>query len=371
MVVARHRPTRLLISQKAITHNIAVVQKAAQARFIFAAVKDNAYGFGLLPVSQAALHGGAQGLAVAVVDDGLALREAGITAPILIMSLISATDARLCAEQHFIVTVASLSWLQEAAAYLADTPAPLLVSLAVDTGMARIGTRDRAELAASIQYLQERPAQFTYQGLMTHFADSDIVATDYFHRQVARWHTLTDGLPEPPMVHVANSGAAIYHAAEVPTDVVRIGTALYGLEPSEGTVRPDDYLAQIERLESELIMVKKVPAGEGVSYGHTYMTDTDQWIGTVPIGYGDGLNIKLRGFSVLINGQPCPIVGKLTMDAMMVRLPGPLPVHTPVTILGQDGDRRITLADMAKFTGIAAWDLSIQFSDRLPRLLTD
>ncbi|MEE6715101.1 alanine racemase [Schleiferilactobacillus harbinensis] len=370
MVVAQHRPTRLLISQQAIAHNLAVVRQVSGCRTIFMAVKDNAYGFGLLPVSRAVLAGGAQGLAVAVLDEALVLRTAGIKAPILIMSLLDAQYAQACADQQVIVTVASLAWLQKAQHNLTGT-APLLVSLGLDTGMGRIGYRDRAEIEESIRFLQQHPTQFTYQGLMTHFADSDTVETDYFHRQVRRWHALTDGLPQPPMVHVANSGAAMYHAAEVPTDIIRIGTVVYGMEPSEGTMRPDNYLDQIERLESELIMVKHVPAGEGLSYGHTYVTPTAEWVGTIPIGYGDGLSRKLKGFPVLIQGKKCPIIGNLTMDALMVRLPGPLPVHTPVTLLGQDGDQRLTLTDMAQHTGIAPWELSIRFAERLPRKLVD
>lgn len=370
MVVAAHRPTRLLISRKAIAHNLTVVRQTSGCRFIFMAVKDNGYGFGLLPVSQAVLAGGANGLAVAVLDEALTLRSAGITAPILIMSWLDAAYAGVCADQQVMVTVSSLAWLKEALPYLDGHP-PLLVSLAVDTGMGRIGCRERAEAEACVAFLQAHPTGFVYQGLMTHFADSDTVETDYFERQVTRWHVMTDGLVKPPMVHVANSGAAMYHAAEVPTDVIRIGTVVYGMEPSEGTIRPDDYLDQIERLESELIMVKKLPAGEGVSYGHTYVTPTDEWVGTVAIGYGDGLSRRLKGFSLLIHGEKCPIIGNLTMDALVVKLPGPLPVHTKVTLLGEDGGQRLTLTDMAHHTGIAPWELSIRFAERLPRVLVD
>lgn len=188
MVVAQHRPTRLLISQQAIAHNLAVVRQVSGCRTIFMAVKDNAYGFGLLPVSRAVLASGAQGLAVAVLDEALVLRAAGIKAPILIMSLLDAQYAQACADQQVIVTVASLTWLQKAQHNLTGT-APLLVSLGLDTGMGRIGYRDRAEIEESIRFLQQHSTQFTYQGLMTHFADSDTVETDYFHRQVRphRW----------------------------------------------------------------------------------------------------------------------------------------------------------------------------------------
>lgn len=368
MVVATHRPTRLLISQAAIAHNLAATREASQCKFMFLAVKANAYGFGLIEVGKAALATGADGLAVAVIDEALALRNAGVTAPILIMSLVQPEYAQLCADNHFITTVASLDWLKAAQAQL-DTRTPLLVSVAVDTGMGRIGYRDRAEIDASLALMAAHPQQFTYYGLMTHFSQADSHQVDYFHGQLARWHELTDTLEKPAMVHVANSGTAMYHADEVPHDVIRAGTVAYGIEPSLGELRPANYLRQIERLETELIFVKQMHQGDGISYAHIYEAQEGEWVGTIPLGYGDGLTRRLTGAEVLVNGQRCRILGKLAMDAMMIRLPGPLPLGTKVTVLGADGDDRITLDEWADYTGFAPWELSINFTARLAREL--
>jgi alanine racemase len=367
-MIATHRPTRLLISKEAVAHNIKETRDAAHAKTVFLAVKANAYGFGLLEVSQAAIDGGADGLAVAVIDEALTLREAGFTCPILIMSLIQPEYAGLAAAHSLITTVASLDWLKQAQPYL-NADIPLRVSVAVDTGMGRIGYRDRGEIDASLDFMHANPRQFDYYGLMTHFSQADSAQVDYFHKQLARWHELTDTLEKPVMVHVANSGASMYHADEIPHDVIRAGTSVYGIEPSLGELRPANYLQQIERLETELVFVKQMHDGDGISYGHIYTAHEGEWIGTLALGYGDGLLRKLTGFHVLVNGQECQIVGKLAMDAMMIRLPGPMPLGTKVTVLGQDGDKRITLDDWAEYVGIAPWELSIIFQDRLKREL--
>lgn len=161
MVVAQNRPTRLLISKAAVAHNLAETRKAAHAKTVFLAVKANAYGFGLLEVSKAAIDGGADGLAVAVIDEALALREAGFTCPILIMSLIQPEYAGIAAANNFITTVASIDWLGQAAKYI-NGDVPLRVSVAVDTGMGRIGYRDRAEIDASLNYMEDNASLFTY-----------------------------------------------------------------------------------------------------------------------------------------------------------------------------------------------------------------
>ncbi|GAK31686.1 alanine racemase [Weissella oryzae SG25] len=372
MVVADRRPTKITVSQSAIAHNLAVVRKQAQAEQVFFVVKANAYGYGILPMSQGAVAAGAEGLAVAVLDEALALREAGITLPILILGIVDVKYAKVMAQAGIIATVCTLAWLTEAEALLADSNDQLLVSLAVDTGMGRIGFRDRAPLLQAINYLQKQASHLVYHGLMTHFAESDTSTTAYFKEQVDHWHRLVDGIPQPPMVHVANSGAAMYHAAEIPTQTIRAGAVVYGMEPSEGVVRADDYLMPVITLESELVFVQQHPAGDGISYGHEYRTYAGEWIGTVPIGYGDGLSRNLqKGFTVLVDGFACPIVGQIAMDQLMVSLPKELPVGSRVTFIGENHGVKRTLTDMAQASNQSLWEVTIAFSERIKRSLVD
>lgn len=370
MVEAITRPTQIEISQKALKNNVAVVKQTSGADKIFLAVKSNAYGLGLIPTSKAAVAAGVYGLAVAIIDEALALRHERLTAPILILGISPAEYAELMAVQHIMATVVSLDWLKEAATYLSGEQR-LHVSLGVDTGMGRIGFRDRAALAEAIAYVQAHHDLFDYVGLATHFAESDSANTDYFEMQLARWHALTDGLPEPEYYHVANSGAAMYHADEVPHDVIRLGTVLYGVEPSRGELADGHELQPVMALRSEINFVKQLPAGEGISYSHKYTTTGDEWIGTVPIGYGDGWLRKLTGFNVIVDGQYAPIVGQIAMDQMMIRLPREYPVGTKVTLIGRDGGLENTLEDVAQHAGLAPWEIMTGMQDRLHRVLVD
>ncbi|HEY4399440.1 MAG TPA: alanine racemase [Lactobacillaceae bacterium] len=369
-VEAITRATRIEISQAAVAHNIATVAKVSGAEKIFLAVKSNAYGFGLVPMSQAAVAGGVYGLAVAVLDEALALRHERITRPIMILGISPAQYAEIMAVQHIIATVVSYDWLVEAEQNLSGEQR-LHVSLGVDTGMGRIGFRDRAELARAIDFVLAHADKFDYVGLFTHFADSDSADRTYFDLQMKRWEYLTAGLPEPEFYHVANSGAAMYHADEVPHDVIRVGTVIYGIEPSRGELADGKNLQPVMSLRSELSFVKELPAGEGISYSHKYFTTTDEWIGTIPIGYGDGWLRKMTNFNVIIDGQYAPIVGQVAMDQLMIRLPHEYPVGTTVTFIGRDGNLENTLEDVAQHAGLAPWEITTGLQDRLHRVLVD
>jgi len=370
MVVAITRPTRIKISKAAVAHNIQAVRNNTQARLIFLAVKANAYGFGLVEMAKASVTGGVDGFGVATLDEALALRQAQIDVPILVMGIVPAQYAQLMAENHIMATVSDMTWLTDAQKQLQDTN-PLLINIGVDTGMGRIGFRDEQTILTAIKFIQDHPQQFTYQGLMTHFSDADSTSDQYFQKQLKRWHAMTDRLPQPPMVHVANSGAAMYHADELPTKMVRVGSVVYGQEPSRGEIKPYDYLLPVLELESELVFVKQLPADEGISYGHKYLTQSGDWIGTVPIGYGDGLNTNLVGYEVLVNGEIAKVVGKIAMDQLMVLLPHEMPVGAKVTFIGKSGEQERTLEDMANYTGIDPWYLTTAFQERIKRELVD
>ncbi|GAP02658.1 alanine racemase [Fructobacillus pseudoficulneus] len=371
MVVATHRPSRILISKAAVAKNLKVMRESSQAKFIFLTVKANAYGFGLLEMSQAAVEGGADGLAVAVLDEAIALRKAGFCQPILVLGLTPVDQAQLLADYEIIATVADRDWLATANELLRIGGPKLQVNLAVDTGMGRIGFRSRDELSQAITDLEEDLQQLTYQSIMTHFATADDVDTTYFTQQVATWHELTDGLTMPPLVHLANSAAALYRVDAIPTDVIRAGTSVYGVEPSAGEIRADDYLAPVLTLQSAVAMIKQLPKGASVSYGATYQTTKDQWVATLPIGYGDGLPREAQGFEVLVNGKKAPIIGQLAMDQLMIAVDEPVPVGTPVTFIGTDGDQEITIWDFSRYCQIDPWELTIRFQARLNRELVD
>lgn len=366
------RATRLEISKQALTQNIAYIRKISGAKHIFFAVKSNAYGHGLDIVAPAALNAGVDGLAVAIAEEALHLRSLGILAPILILGHTDPRYVQLCADAGIITTVPSLAWLQAAVPYLRKGRKKLLVSLALDTGMNRIGIRTKTELKAAIEFLQANHDVYQWHGLMTHFATADVLEVDYFQMQLQRWHALVDDLAElPPMIHIANSGATLYHHAEVPTDYVRVGSLVYGWEPSGKIITDGHNFQPIGRLYSELSFVKQIPAGEGISYGHTYITQAKEWIGTVPMGYGDGLPIQLQGFEVLVGEMRCPIIGEIAMDQLMVRLPYEVPVGTKVTLIGTTDKDQIDIWEIAHYCQLEPWNFMNLITSRVPRILVD
>ncbi|MHA7611316.1 alanine racemase [Weissella viridescens] len=369
MVVAITRPTRVIVSKSAVKHNLDATRDASHAKFMWLAVKSNAYGFGIIPMSQAAVEAGVDGLAVAILDEALAIRQAGITVPILVLGITPPGYAKLAAEYDVILTVADQNWLTQAHDELAGVENPLQINIAVDTGMNRIGFTDREQLADALDYARNQVGIFDDLGIMTHFAESDSPKVDYFHKQVDRWHELTDGLELPRMVHLANSAAALYHADEIPTDVIRAGTIAYGIEPSQGELRDASYVEPVLTLETELNFVKQCHEGDGVSYGHTYYTSEGEWIGTIPLGYGDGLSRKIQGFDVIIEGERCPLIGKPAMDQMMVALSHAFPVGTKVTVIGKNHGQENTLEDVGAHVGVTPWEVSIHLQERLTRVL--
>lgn len=371
MVVASLRPSRIEISQAAFNQNVQVTMQTSHAKHMFLAVKANGYGHGILEIAHAAEHAGVYGLAVAVADEAVCLRQHGVKLPIMVLGYTEPQYAEILAQHNIIASVVSADWLNEATGFLTGNQ-PLQVSLSLDTGMNRIGMRTKDELHQAIALLNDHPHLYEWLGLMTHFATADSTDEAYFEKQLGRWHSLTDDLDQlPPMVHVANSGAAMYHADEVPTDYIRVGTVAYGWEPSGKELASGEGLAPILSIKSALSFVKQLDVNEGISYGRVYETECQQWIGTIPLGYGDGIDRKMQGFEILVGNEKAEIVGQIAMDQMMVRLPHEMPVGTPVTLVGSNGEQSIDIWDVTKYIGTQPWEFTNRLTERLPRFLVD
>lgn len=184
-----------------------------------------------------------------------------------------------------------------------------------------------------------------WEGLFTHFSTADEKDTGYFQKQEQRFKEVLAVLDElPRYVHTSNSATAFWHP-EHAGNMIRFGIGLYGLNPSGHELTEVYPLKPALSLVSELIQVKELPAGEGIGYGNTYTTTENEWIGTVPIGYADGWLRHLTGFSVLVEGEACEIVGRICMDQCMIRLPNQVAVGTTVTLIGHDHGKRDHYAD--------------------------
>ena len=371
MVVANLRTSRIEISKKALANNIAVTMETSHAKYMFFAIKANGYGHGLLPVAKVAVELGVYGLAVAVVDEALVLREAGITVPILILGYTEPQYAEILVQNDLIANIVSLEWLKQAQSFLTGV-APLKASLAVDSGMNRLGMRDETEILSAVEFMNKYHNLYNWLGIMTHFATADSSDIAYFEMQVQRFKQLTKKLPYmPEIVHLANSGAAMYHADEIPTEYIRVGTVVYGWEPSGMELANGQNLQPAMNIKSALSYVKMLPVGEGISYSHIYKTQGEEWIGTVPLGYGDGIDRDLVGYKILVGHEWCPIVGKIAMDQLMIKLPYQMDIGTEVTILGSNGTEYIDIWDLAKYCNLEPWEFTNRLTERLPRVIVE
>ena len=369
MAVGWHRPTKLVIDTQAIKENVwNEVKRMPQGTELFAVVKANGYGHGAVQTAKAAIQGGATGFCVAILDEAIELREAGITEPILILSVVDVSYIELLLKYDLSVTVASQEWLEQAIEQLngIKTQTSLKIHIKVDTGMGRIGFTTPTAVKQIVE-LVKTTQMLLWEGLFTHFSTADEKDDSYFKKQTNRFQdvlSVLSGLPK--YVHVSNSATALWHPDNV-GNMIRFGIAMYGLNPS-GTALPEVYpLKPALSLVSNLIQVKELSAGEGIGYGNTYTTAENQWIGTIPIGYADGWLRHLQGFSVLVNGERCEIVGRICMDQCMIRLPKEMAVGTQVTLIGHDHGETITMQMVADKLKTIHYEVACTFSDRMPR----
>lgn len=364
-----HRPTKAIIHKSAITANVArEVQRLRPDQELFAVVKANGYGHGAIASAQAAKAGGATGFCVATIDEGIELREAGFTDPILVLGVIETAYLEILSEYQLAFPVTSAEWLTEALAKLSQIrlPQPLQVHIKVDSGMGRIGFLTPAAVLAAIQQVEAEP-QMVWEGLFTHFATADEAEDSYYQLQNRRFQAVLDVLPSKPRyIHVSNSATALWHGAPV-GNMIRYGVALYGLNPSGGTLEETYPLQPALELVSSLSQVKQLAQGEGIGYGETYITPTAEWIGTVPIGYADGFIRKMQGFHVLVEGHFCEIVGRVCMDQIMIRLPYQVAIGTKVTIIGENHGQAITMQAIAEHLETIHYEVACLISSRVPR----
>ncbi|KRL66292.1 alanine racemase [Companilactobacillus versmoldensis] len=367
MIPSIHRPATVEINLSNLKSNLRNELKAVpEGTDVFAVVKANAYGHGLVRVAQAEIEYGASGLCVATLDEAIEVRDAGVVAPILVLGVTPVKYAEIANKADISLTVPSLEWLQQAAS---ENIYQLKIHLAIDSGMGRIGFLNHESLVAACKFVKDHPESFIPEGLFTHFSTADSPDQSYFDKQVKRFNEIKHDLPiKFRYVHCANSATALWHK-DLAVNMVRYGIALYGLNPSQTDITDLPFeLKPALSLHSELVFTKKVQPGESIGYGATYTTNEEEWIGTVPMGYADGWLRRMQGSDVLIEGQRCPIVGRVCMDQFMVKLPHEMPVGTKVTLIGKNGNDEITTTDVAKYAGTINYEILCSLAERLPRV---
>lgn len=365
-----YRPTKAVVNLEAIRQNVRALQNYLHDEtVIIGVVKADGYGHGIVEVANASLEAGAAMVSVATPDEALYLRNHGITSDILVMAPSPVTFAEVAANQNIIVTVSDVEWLKEVASGNTNWEQPLKVHIKIDSGMGRVGVTEESQLMEIIQFLDQQHAGcFKLDGVFTHFSCADDGVAETTQMQCERFKHFVTLFPEKPrLVHASNSAATLLYP-EYGFDAVRFGISLYGIAPSSVVKERLPFeLESALSIETALSFVKKVSKGQTISYGATYESTEDEWIGTIPIGYADGVKRALRGQEVLIDGQRMPIVGTVCMDQCMVKLPKQYPVGEPVVLIGKQGNEQITIDEWADRIDTISYEIAVSISKRVPR----
>ena len=243
----------------------------------------------------------------------------------------------------------------------------LNVQLAVDTGMGRMGAHSEAAVKSLYDVIKSSE-QLVLSGVFTHFATADDHNETYYKKQVDSFYQWVQAANIPADYwHLANSGSAIWHHNEIDTNTIRVGSVLYGYNPGTPDLPMPFELSSVLSLKSKIGSVHCLETGESVSYGATYTAEMPQWVATLPIGYADGYLRRMSGMKVLVDGHIEHVIGRVTMDQIVITLNKMYPVGTVVTLMGQDGGQKITLEDVANYAKSIPHEILTTLGPRLPR----
>ncbi len=354
----------------AIAHNVRTLKKLVAPAQLCAVVKADGYGHGAVPVARTAIDAGATWLAVALAEEGAALRDAGIEAPVLVLAEPGPAELELAAAFRLTPTVYTRAGVAAAAKAAAHAGEPLTVHLKVDTGMHRVGA-DPAEAPSLAEAIAGR-RELRLGALWTHCAIADRPEDPYTNEQLERFHGVVAALERlnqrPALLHAANSAAAIcFPAARL--DLVRSGIAVYGISPVPGLADGVGLRAAM-RLKATVSLVRRLSAGERISYGLECRFERDTNVATIPIGYADGVRRRLSslGGEVLIGGRRRPITGVVTMDQLMVDCgDDPVVAGDEVVLIGVQGAEEVTAEDWAAKLGTIGYEIVCGIGPRVPR----
>jgi alanine racemase len=361
-------PSRAEIDLGAIRNNVRLVRAHTGVQ-VMAVVKANGYGHGAVPVARAALEAGATWCGIATVDEAIELRRAGVDCPALLLGFVPSERVEAAIANHVSMAAWDIEHIRAASSAAGRTGETARLHILVDTGMSRLGVQPQDALQLA-RRLSDAPGVLL-EGVWTHFAradERDPTPTDAQERSFREvLQSLDAGGIRPPLVHAANSAASLTRPS-AHFDLVRLGIALYGLHPSPECPLLPGFRPALA-WKTLLSQVKWLPPGRGVSYGHAYTTRTRERIGTVPVGYNDGFR-RVEGNQALVGGRRVPVLGRVTMDQIMVQLDAvpEAKVHDEVVLIGVQGEASITAEDVAQRWGTINYEVTCAIGTRVPRL---
>lgn len=361
------RPVWADIDLDALEHNVRALKRQAGGALLMAVVKANAYGHGATGIARAALAAGADRLGVVCVDEGEELRRAGITAPVLVMGHTPVSQAARAVDLSLTTTVGSHHFAEAVSRCAVERGVTIPVHLKVETGLNRYGLPPE-QLLPLAESMRRLPG-LDVEGLWTHFATGDETDKSYVHRQFRAFTAVAEQLPWVRLRHVANT-ATVLDMPELSLDMVRVGIGLYGCYPSDEVDRGTP-LRPVLSLKSRVARLRRLEAGESVSYGCTWTAHRESVVALVMCGYGDGLRRTLSNKgSVLVRGRRAPIVGRIAMD-MCVADVTDIPfvaLDDEIVIIGRQRDDEIAAEEVARLSDTISYETLTGITARVPRV---
>lgn len=358
-----------------IGHNVReIARRVGKMTEIMAVVKADAYGHGVFETVPTLLENGASRLAVSMLDEAIQLRELGIKVPILVLSYTDPERAEEIIEYGITQTVFSHDLARSLSKAAMKLGRQAKIHIKIDTGMTRVGFSPGYSAVKDVVEISRLPG-IVIEGLFSHFASADEADREYTLLQYERFESIIQELNRIgiliPVKHIGNSGAILQYPS-LDLDMVRPGIILYGLYPSDQVDRSVIELKPAMSLKARVVMVKDVEPGVPVSYGRTYVTKRKSRIATIPIGYADGYSRLLSNTGrMLIHGEYAPVIGRICMDQCMVDvtdIPTEVKIGDEAVIFGKQGNREITVDEVAALAQTIHYEVVCLIGKRVPRV---
>jgi alanine racemase len=366
------RPAWVDVDLEALEHNLRVFRERLDGAKAMAVVKADAYGHGAVGVSRILEASGVDWLGVALLEEGAEIRRAGVKLPVLVLGTARPAKIALYRRYRLTPTVSSLAELALWRDWTAGQTAPQPIHLKVNTGMSRLGVQIE-EVPAALEMIRSAsgsPApRLRLAGLLSHFAEADDLESPRNVLQEERFSRVLELLTEEErgaaLIHMANSAAAL-HRPGSRYDLVRLGLAIYGLDPAG---LPESGLHPVMSVRARIVQLREVPAGTSVSYGGRTVVQRRSRIAVVPVGYADGYAWRLTGKAeALVRGKRVPVAGSVTMDMTLLDVTDSgAELGDEVVLLGRQGTEEITALELARHAGTISWEILCHLGLRLPR----
>lgn len=364
------------VNLSAIRHNLLEIRRSINKDTkLMVIIKADAYGHGAVPLAKA-IGDYADAYGVAIIEEAMELRDAGITKPILILGYTPTQQYELVVANDVAQTIFQYDMAKALSEEAVRQNKTARIHIKLDTGMSRIGYPDTRESIEEIKKIAQLE-NLEIEGIFSHFARADEKDKTCTMRQIQRYNCFVEQLEKEnifiPVKHISNTAGILDHH-EANYSMVRCGIATYGIYPSDEVNREKVRLIPAMELKTHVIYVKDVEAGVGISYGATYVTDRRRRIATIPVGYADGYSRNLSNTGkVIIHGQYAPIVGRICMDQFMVDVTDIADVKQgdEVTLLGRDGDAYISAEELSAWSHSFPYELICTVGKRIPRVYVE